>query len=83
MIGRAAAPRTKPYTDRCPGEGLDPIYPPLVPPVLRVIHTLHQAVTLHRSYQSRYTGERRCTRQMWIPAFAGKARKGRRAEITE
>jgi hypothetical protein len=26
--------------------------------VLRVIHTIHQAMTHHRSYQIRYTGER-------------------------
>jgi hypothetical protein len=28
--------------------------------VLRVIHTIHQAMTHHRSYQIRYTGESRC-----------------------
>ena len=55
--------------------------------VLRVIHTIQQAMTHHRSYQSRYTGESRCPLQKWIPApcslpgagFAGKARRGRRA----
>ena len=31
--------------------------------VLRVIHTIHQAMTHHRSYQIRYTGESRCPRQ--------------------
>jgi len=51
--------------------------------VLRVIHTIHQAMTHHRSYQIRYTGESRCPRQKWIPAFAGKARRGRRAASTE
>jgi hypothetical protein len=59
--------------------------------VLRVIHTIHQAMTLHRSHQIRYTGESRCPRQKWIPApcslpgagFAGKARRGRRAASTE
>src|ERR1700730_15527752 len=58
---------------------------------LRVIHTIHQAMTHHRSYQIRYTGESRCPRQKWIPApcslpgagFAGKARRGRRAASTE
>jgi hypothetical protein len=51
--------------------------------VLRVIHTIHQAMTHHRSYQIRYTGESRCPRQKWIPAFAGKARRGRRTASTE
>ena len=51
--------------------------------VLRVIHTIHQAMTHHRSYQIRYTGESRCPPQKWIPAFAGKARRGRRAASTE
>jgi hypothetical protein len=51
--------------------------------VLRVIHTIHRAMTHHRSYQIRYTGESRCPRQKWIPAFAGKARRGRRAPSTE
>jgi hypothetical protein len=51
--------------------------------VLRGIHTIHQAMTHHRSYQIRYTGESRCPRQKWIPAFAGKARRGRRAASTE
>jgi hypothetical protein len=51
--------------------------------VLRVIHTIHQAMARHHSYQSRYTGESRCPRQKWIPAFAGKARRGRRAASTE
>src|SRR5258706_8465089 len=49
--------------------------------VLRVIHTIHQAMTHHRSYQIPLH------RQKWIPApcslpgagFAGKARRGRRA----
>ena len=50
---------------------------------LRVIHTIHQAMTHHRSYQIRYTGEGRCPRQKWIPAFAGKARRGRRTASTE
>jgi hypothetical protein len=27
--------------------------------------------------QSRFTGESRCPRRKWIPAFAGKARRGR------
>ena len=48
---------------------------------LRVIHTIHQAMAHHRSYQSRYTGESRCPRQKWIPVFAGKARKGRQSCI--
>src|ERR1700730_15899291 len=39
--------------------------------VLRGIHTIHQAMTHHRSYQIRYTGESRCPRQKWIPAFEG------------
>src|ERR1700730_4706188 len=51
--------------------------------VLRGIHTIHQAMPHHRSYQIRYTGESRCPRQKWIPApcslpgagFAGKARR--------
>jgi hypothetical protein len=43
--------------------------------VLRGIHTIHQAMTHHRSYQIRYTGESRCPRHKWIPAFAGKARR--------
>ena len=59
--------------------------------VLRVIHTIHQTMTHHRSYQIRYTGESRCPRQKWIPApcslpgagFAGKARRGRRGASTE
>jgi hypothetical protein len=45
---------------------------------LRVIHTIHQAMMHHRSYQIRYTGESRCLRQKWIPVFAGKAQRGRR-----
>ena len=49
---------------------------PLSKLVLRVIHTIHQAMTHHRSYQIRYTGESRCPRHKWIPAFAGKARGG-------
>jgi len=40
-------------------------------------------MTHHRSYQIRYTGESRCPRQKWIPAFAGKARQGCRVESTE
>src|ERR1700731_3614735 len=40
-------------------------------------------MTHHRSYQIRYTDESRCPRQKWIPAFAGKARRGRRAASTE
>src|SRR5258706_16431836 len=48
--------------------------------VLRVIHTIQQAMTHHRAHtQSRFTGESRCPRQKWIPAFAGKARRRRRA----
>jgi hypothetical protein len=42
---------------------------PTQPLVLRVIHTIHQAMTHHRSYQIRYSGESRCPRQKWIPAF--------------
>src|SRR3984893_280886 len=51
--------------------------------VHRVIHTFHQAMAHPRSYQSRSIGESRCPRQKWIPAFAGKARRGRRAASTE
>jgi hypothetical protein len=44
--------------------------------VLRVIHTNHQATAHPIAHtKSRYTGESRCPRQKWIPAFAGKARR--------
>jgi hypothetical protein len=56
--------------------------------VLRVIHTIHQAMTHHRSYQSRYTGDSRCPRRKWIPPpvpargrLRGKARRGRQSCI--
>jgi hypothetical protein len=42
--------------------------------VFRVIHTIHPAMKHLAQY--RFTGESRCPRQKWIPAFAGKARSG-------
>src|SRR5580693_8155456 len=36
---------------------------------LRVIHTIHQAMTHHRSYQIRYTGESRRPRQNRVGRF--------------
>jgi hypothetical protein len=41
--------------------------------VFRFIHKIHEAAK--PLAQSRFTGESRCPRQNWIPAFAGKARK--------
>jgi hypothetical protein len=40
--------------------------------VLRVIHTIHQAMTHHRSYQIRYTGESRCPRNSGARPSPGK-----------
>jgi hypothetical protein len=42
--------------------------------VFRFIKKIHEATK--PLAQSRFTGESRCPRQNWIPAFAGKARKG-------
>ena len=42
--------------------------------VFGVIHTIHPA--MKRLAQYRFTGESRRPRQKWIPAFAGKARRG-------
>jgi hypothetical protein len=52
--------------------------------VLRVIHTIHQGL-MHQCLveKSRFTGESRCLSQAWVPAFAEKASRGRRAELTE
>jgi len=52
--------------------------------VLRGIHTIHQAL-MHQSLveKSRFTGKSGCPRQTWVPAFAGKASRGRRAELTQ
>src|SRR5690242_14099912 len=42
--------------------------------VFRVIHTIHPVMKHLAQY--RFTGESRCLPQKWIPAFAGKARRG-------
>ena len=45
-------------------------------PVLRVIHTVHQAMTHHRSYQIRYTGESRCHGKSGSRPSPGKCAEG-------
>lgn len=43
------------------------------------IHS-HDAAERKHLAQFRFTGESRCPREPWIPAFAGKARSGASAE---
>ena len=43
---------------------------------LRVIHTIHQAMTHHRSYQIRYTGESRCHGKSGSRPSPGKCAEG-------
>ena len=62
---RSAATRPPPK----PSQKSCPFLLNRIPLVLRVIHTIHQAMTHHRSYQIRYTGESRCPRQNRVGRF--------------
>ena len=42
-----------------------------IEPVLRVIHTIHQAMMHHRSYQIPLYRRKPGPRQKWIPALRG------------